>query len=123
MQVVLLPFQRSDFGAALDCIAVQFGMAPARAQTIAIAGASGGCGATTLAINLAYEIACAKKLKCILMELSLRMGALASYLDLQPRFTTSDLLFDKSVDSAAVKQSLTVINDELSVLTWTISNG
>ncbi len=28
IQVVLLPFQRSDFGAALDCIAVQFGMAP-----------------------------------------------------------------------------------------------
>jgi pilus assembly protein CpaE len=116
IQVVLLPFQRADFGAALDCIAVQFGLAPARAQTIAVAGASGGCGATTVAINLANEIAVAKKLKCILMELSLRMGVLANYLDIQPRFTTSDLLFDKSVDTEAVKQSLTAINDELSIL-------
>ena len=116
LQVALLPFERADFGAALDCIAIQFGMAPARAKTIAVAGASGGCGATTISVNLAYELACAKELKCILLELSLRMGVLASHLDVQPRFTTSDLLSDQFIDGDTLKQSLTSIVDNLSIL-------
>ncbi len=115
-QVVLLPFQSGDFGGALDCIAIQFGLVPARAKTIAVAGAAGGCGTTTIALNLAYEVACAKQIKCILMELSMRMGVLASLLDVEPRYTTSDLLFDRNVDSAAMKQVLTSIIDGFSIL-------
>jgi pilus assembly protein CpaE len=117
LQVVPLPLRREDFGAALDCIAVQFGMARGRAKTIAVAGATGGCGTTTIALNLAYELAYRKQLNCILMELSLRMGVLASHLDVQPRYTTSDLLFDlNKVDSYAVNQALTKIADNFSIL-------
>src|SRR5262249_45631394 len=50
-QVVTLPLQADDFKLALDCISNQFG-APAANQVIAVAGVTGGCGATTLAINL-----------------------------------------------------------------------
>jgi pilus assembly protein CpaE len=117
LQVVILPLRREDFGAALDCIAVQFGLARGRAKTIAVAGATGGCGATTIALNLAYELAYLKQVNCILMELSLRMGVLASQLDVQPRYTTSDLLFDMdNVDSYAVNQALTRIADNFSIL-------
>ena len=116
LQVALLPFARADFGSALDCIATQFGMAPARAKIIAVAGASGGCGTTTIALNLAYELACARELKCILLELSLRMGVLAAHLDVQPRFTTSDLLCEQFIDANTVKQSLTPIVDNLSLV-------
>jgi pilus assembly protein CpaE len=116
LQVVPLPFQRADFGAALDCVAVQFGLAPGRAKTIAVAGATGGSGTTTIALNLAYELACAKHVKCILMELSLRMGVLANHLDVQPRYTTSDLLFDDNVDSFVVNQALTQIAEHFSIL-------
>jgi pilus assembly protein CpaE len=116
VQVVPLPLQRADFGAALDCIAVQCGLAPGRAKTIAVAGATGGSGTTTLAINLAYEMALAKQVKCILMELSLRMGVLASHLDVQPRYTTSDLLFSKNVDSYEMNDALTSIAENFSIL-------
>ena len=84
LQVVPLPLRREDFGAAMDCIAVQFGLARGRAKTIAVAGTTGGCGTTTIALNLAYELAYLKQVNCILMELSLRMGVLASHLDVQP---------------------------------------
>ena len=50
------------------------------------------------------------------MELSLRMGVLASQLDVQPRFTTSDLLSDQCMDGDTLKQSLTPIIENLSIL-------
>jgi Flp pilus assembly CpaE family ATPase len=50
------------------------------------------------------------------MELSMRMGVLASHLDVQPRYTTSDLLFDDKVDSYAVNQALTSIAENFSIL-------
>jgi pilus assembly protein CpaE len=67
-------------------------------------------------VNLAYELALAKQMKCILMELSLRMGVLASQLDIQPRYTMSDLLLNKDVDSGTVNQALTLIEENFWVL-------
>ena len=116
LQVVPLPFQRDDFGTAVDRIAIQLGLSPGRGKTIAVTGATGGCGTTTIALNLAYELAYVKQIKCILLELSLRMGVLASHLDVQPRYTTSDLLFEDNVDSYAVNQALTSIADNFSIL-------
>lgn len=116
-QVVPLPLQREDFAAALDCIAVQFGGAAARARVIAVAGATAGCGATSVALNLAYEIGLRRHINCVLAEFSLRMGSLASYLDVEPQYTTSDLFgrFD-GIDSFAVQQALTPIGEFLSIL-------
>src|SRR5262249_9047478 len=75
-QVVTLPLQADDFKLALDCIANQFG-APVANQVIAVAGVTGGCGATTLAINIAFEIAQAhQNLRVVLAELSLQVGKL-----------------------------------------------
>ena len=116
LQVVLLPFRRDEFGAAVDRIAIQLGVSPGRGKTIAVTGATGGCGTTTIALNLAYELACAKQVKCILMELSLRMGVLANHLDVEPRYTTSDLLFDDNVDVYTVTQTLTKITENFSIL-------
>ncbi len=39
-------------------------------RVIAVSGATGGCGATTIAVNLAYEIATQFGLSCILMDLA-----------------------------------------------------
>jgi Flp pilus assembly CpaE family ATPase len=46
------------------------------------AGRSGGCGATTLAINLADEIAHGHGWRCILVDLSLRIGKVAAHFDI-----------------------------------------
>ena len=55
-------------------------------------GAAGGSGATTVAFNLAYEIAEKLGQPTILAELTLQMGTLASMLDLQPKFTLPHLI-------------------------------
>lgn len=116
-QVVSLPPEFQDFKAAMDRIAKQFGYTSAESKVIAVSGVSEGCGATTVATNLAYEIATVHKAPCILAELTLPMGRLAVYLNLEPRFTTQDLLADmEHLDVSTVKQALIPAGENLSVL-------
>lgn len=116
-QIVPLPLHPEDFKAALDRIATQFIFAAKDAPTIAIAGATGGCGATTLAVNLAYEIAHQRNLRCILVDLSLKMGKVATYLNLEPRHTIIDLLRDASrVDTLLLQTSLIKAADNFEIL-------
>jgi pilus assembly protein CpaE len=116
-QVVTLPLQADDFKLALDCISNQFG-APAANQVIAVAGVTGGCGATTLAINLAFEVAQShSNLRVVLAELSLPMGKLPLYLNVEPRYTTVDLLKDiHRIDLYFMQQALTPIVDRFRIL-------
>src|SRR5262249_5665398 len=91
-QILPLPMKSADFKESLNYLATHFSKALSDTRLIAVSGVTAGCGATTVALNLAYEIALLHKLPCILVELSLQRGMLASYLNLQPRFTTHDLL-------------------------------
>ncbi|MDG3087333.1 AAA family ATPase [Vibrio hannami] len=52
----------------------------------------GGSGATTLAVNMAIEIAQSHSKKVILVDLDLQFGATPDYLDMKPRFGISDAL-------------------------------
>src|SRR5436305_2000361 len=54
-QVVPLPIQAEDFKAAMDCISQQYGHSNPQNQAVCVSGVTGGCGATVLAGNLAYE--------------------------------------------------------------------
>lgn len=116
-QVVALPIQPEDLRSALDRIARQFGYPSSESKVIAVTGVSEGCGATTIAINLAAEVAQSFKVPCILAELSLRLGRLAVYLDLEPRVTTRDLLTDMDrLDIDVVRQALIPASENLRVL-------
>jgi pilus assembly protein CpaE len=116
-QVVPLPIQPDDFKAAMDCIAQQFGHAAAQNQAICVSGVTGGCGATALAVNVAYEIAAQHGQHVILSELSLQIGKLAAYLDVNPEHTTFDLLNDcERIDPQMVQRALTRVADRLDVL-------
>jgi len=116
-QIVTLPMQADDFKLALDCIANQFA-APVANQVIAVAGVTGGCGATTLAINIAFEIAQAhSNLRVVLAELSLQVGKLPLYLNVEPRYTTHDLIKDiHRIDLYFMQQALTPIVERFSIL-------
>src|SRR5262249_37426367 len=54
-QVVPLPLQPDDFGRALDAVLARHAP-PRSAALIAVCGVSGGCGGTTVALNLACEL-------------------------------------------------------------------
>jgi len=65
--------------------------APARAKSIALIGAKGGVGVTTLAVNLAVTLAQMNK-DVILLDLQPYSGAVALQLGLSPVNTIADLL-------------------------------
>ncbi|HKI20761.1 MAG TPA: hypothetical protein VKA15_22915, partial [Isosphaeraceae bacterium] len=91
-QVVPLPLDRDDFHCALNIIGSQFARGQLDRHVFAVTGATGGSGATTIAINLASEIADQLRRPTILAELTLQMGALASLFDVTPRVTLTHLI-------------------------------
>jgi pilus assembly protein CpaE len=60
------------------------------ARTIAVLGPSGGCGSSTIAVNVATKLAKEHK-QALLVDLKLEAGDLASLLDLRPTHTLADL--------------------------------
>jgi pilus assembly protein CpaE len=117
VQVVPLPLDPGDFRLALDCIGMQFGFGAAATCIIAVSGVTGGCGATSVAINLAYEIAQQYQRPTILAELSAQVGMLAAYLNFEPKYTLYDLLKHAAgIDSYMVKNALVSFADHLQVL-------
>jgi pilus assembly protein CpaE len=80
-------------------------------------GASEGCGSTTLAINLCDAIASGQNKNCILVELSLHLGRLGYYLDIEPSITVSDLLTgDNSLEVNFVNPALVRVTDRFQVI-------
>jgi len=116
-QVVMLPLVTEDFQAALSRLAQQFGQVQGESTVIAVSGVSEGCGATTISLNLAREIAQVHQLPCILVETSFQMGRLACSLNVEPHFTTADLLGDiDRLDLEAIRRSLTEVGPNFSIL-------
>jgi Flp pilus assembly CpaE family ATPase len=115
-QAVLLPLQPADFRAALECLARQFGYAARQSLLVAVVGVTPGSGVTTVAVNLAHEIAhCGRD--CLLIEATTRLGKLAGALGVTPRFTTRDLaMAGDRLDAHMVEQALIPVADHLRLL-------
>jgi pilus assembly protein CpaE len=111
-QIVPLPFTPGDFHTAMDLIAKTYGQEMRYANVVAVSGVTGGCGATTLAVNLAYEVSQLPKTKCILSELS-NVGVLSTYLRVKTNYTTDDLFSGGAgrVDLRIVENALTSVSD------------
>jgi pilus assembly protein CpaE len=115
-QAVLLPFQPGDVRAALDSVSWQFGHTPGQAVAVAVVGVTPGSGVTTVAVNLAREIANRGR-NCILVEAATRLGKLAGDLGVTPRFTTRELAAaGNRLDAHMVEQALIPVADHLRLL-------
>lgn len=88
---------------------------------VTIHGLAGGVGATTLATNIAWELAnvdAKRPPRVLIMDLDLQFGTVSTYLDLPRRDSVYELLSDTaSMDAEAFLQALTPFNDKLQVLT------
>jgi len=118
-QVVPFPVEEDDLNAAVKRLLVQFGHLHGDVRTIAVSGVHGGVGATTIALNLAYEIATSQDLalRCLIAESSRAAGTLSSFLGLNPRYTTTDLLkIGEEADHNVLKGCLTEIAPRLYLL-------
>jgi pilus assembly protein CpaE len=88
-----------------------------------IQSAAGGTGATTLAVNLAWELSqldpkSGTQPRVLLMDMNLQYGSVSTYLDLPRREAIYELLSStEHMDDDAFKQALTNFNDQISVFT------
>lgn len=84
-------------------------------------GLAGGTGATTLAVNLAWELATIdgdNSPSVCLIDLDLQFGAVSTFLDLARREIVYDMLSDtENLDAEIFAQSLLSYQDKLQVLT------
>lgn len=105
-----LPLTPSDFDTALARIRLQrFGTADAaqdHCQVIAVAGASGGVGCTSLAANLACLLAEDADHTVAIMDLDLAVGDADVLLNLIPDYTLSDIIDAAQLDAPLLKKSL-----------------
>jgi len=84
-------------------------------------GLAGGTGATTMAVNLAWELANIDKKdppRVCILDLDLQFGSVSTYLDLPRREAVYELLSDtETMDEESFMQALVTYNDKLHVLT------
>ena len=84
-------------------------------------GFAGGTGATTFAVNLAWELATVQKdnaPRVCLLDFDFQYGSVSTYLDLPRREAVYEMLSDTaSMDSESFTQALLTFNDKLHVLT------
>lgn len=116
-QVVPVPVKPVEFRDALDRVTRLFALRSNAGRVIAVSGVTEGCGATTIALNLAAEARRLGAEQALLLELGGRVGRLAVTLNVTPAYTTADLLGDmNAVDLAGLRKALTPVRDGLSVL-------
>lgn len=88
---------------------------------IVVHGLAGGVGATTMAVNLAWELANVEKNNppsVCLIDLDLQYGTVSTYLDLPRRDIVFEMLSDtESMDEEIFGQALLSFEDKLQVLT------
>ncbi|MEM7720681.1 MAG: AAA family ATPase [Pseudomonadota bacterium] len=84
-------------------------------------GVAGGTGTTTLAVNLAWELALLSKSdtpSVCLLDLDMQFGSASTYLDLPRREAVFEMLSDtESMDDEIFGQSLLTFEEKLQVLT------
>ena len=88
---------------------------------LACHGIAGGTGATTLAVNLAWELATIAKEdspSVCLLDFDMQFGTASTYLDLPRREAVFEMLSDtENMDDEIFGQSLSAYEDKLQVLT------
>lgn len=99
-QFVCTPIDEEDLHKAIDAIRAGLSVRSARvdetvhAKRICVIGSSGGAGATTIACNLAVELAHITNRTCALVDMNLEFGDVGCVFDCSPQFTMADVCRD-----------------------------
>lgn len=106
------PLKPEDLAAALHRVARQRpggnGASGPSCSVVAVTGATGGVGATSLAVNLGCALAANPDNSVVLLDLDLCLGDADVFLDTIPEYTLSDVAQNISrLDLTLLKRSLT----------------
>jgi pilus assembly protein CpaE len=86
-------------------------------KMVAVVGARGGVGATTLVMNLAWYLANRQNRRVLLLDLDLQNGDCALALNLEPTPGLREALVNPArIDSVFIERTATILGDRLFVL-------
>lgn len=86
-------------------------------SVVTILSAGGGCGATTLAVNLAHELHAFSGADTLLIDLDACYGSLATYLGVTAEYSVRDVLADgQRIDGQLLRSTAVSCRDGIHVL-------
>jgi pilus assembly protein CpaE len=117
-QFVCEPIDNNDLTSAVSRVASRRMLSTTKSRCICVVGASGGVGATSIACNLALEIAQISQRDCALVDLDLQMGNVAVNFDCNPKYTIYDLASSGAeLDRAVLTSTMTTLPEGVHLLT------
>ena len=90
-QYVCEPIDLEDLRNAIARVRIRQEATTRHSRRVCVIGSSGGAGATTIACNLAMELAHLTKQRCALVDLNLEFGDVAAAFDCSPPFSVADV--------------------------------
>jgi pilus assembly protein CpaE len=88
------------------------------ARRICVIGSSGGVGTTTVACNLAMELANLSNRRCALVDLNLELGDVGGVFDSRSKFSVADVCAEGvDIDCTVLTQALHELPGKVSLLT------
>jgi len=85
------PIERESLEEAFSKVAIQTSGRAPTGRLVMVMGTVGGCGATSLAVNLGAEMAGLSEGRVSVVDLDYRFGQVATMLDVAPTYTIADL--------------------------------
>ncbi len=94
------------------------GGAATEGSIVTVLSASGGCGATTVAVNLANEMSLVSTGQALIVDMDASYGSVATYLGLEGSYSVADVLARGAgeVDAELIRTSALVHSDKLHAL-------
>lgn len=116
-QFVCEPIDEKDLADAVYRVASKRLLRQPKSRCICVVGASGGAGTTSIACNLAVELAHITERECALMDLDLQFGNIALNFDDDPKYNIYDLASAAgTLDAAILDSTLTTTSCNVSLL-------
>lgn len=107
----------SELPGAIDRLAVRNGSHHGFGAIVTVLSVGGGCGSTTLSVNLAQELCDIEDSSAVIVDLDSRFGGAAGLLGAKAQYGIADVLrAEERIDSTLVQSSSVVISDGLNLL-------
>ena len=116
-QFVRMPIDREDLAQAIDRVRPTGTLGAGRSQKICLMGASGGAGTTTIACNLALELAAITGQRTALVDVNLEFSDVACHFDCTPKCGVVDICREgRELDQMLLNGALHHIDAGVSLL-------
>lgn len=107
----------AELPSAIDRLAMRTSILHGDGAVIAVLSVGGGCGATTLAVNLTQELSDLESSPALIVDLDDRFGGAAGLLGAKADYGVADVLAsEERIDSTLVRSSAVALNNHVSLL-------